>query len=219
MSELMWTPPADRVAAANATAFIAAVNDRRQAGLSDFRSLYEWSISHPQEFWPEVWSFCSVAAGHRWESVLVDGDRMPGALWFDGARLNFAENLLRYRDQRRAVVFWNEAGHQRSLTYRQLHDEVRRLAAWLKSAGIRPGDRVAGWLPNMPEALVAMLAAASLGAMWTSTSPDFGVEGVVDRFGQILPKVLVAADGCTYQGRTFDMLPRLAQIVERIESI
>ncbi|MEX0712906.1 MAG: acetoacetate--CoA ligase [Pirellulales bacterium] len=215
----MWTPPAGRVAAANATAFISAVNHRHQAGLSDFRSLYEWSIGHPQEFWPEVWSFCSVAAGRRWESVLIDGDRMPGALWFDGARLNFAENLLRFRDQRPAVVFWNEAGHQRSLTYSQLHDEVRRLAAWLKSAGIRPGDRVAGWLPNMPEALVAMLAAASLGAMWTSTSPDFGVEGVVDRFGQISPKVLVAADGCIYQGRTFDMLPRLGQIVERIGSI
>ncbi|MDQ3224327.1 MAG: AMP-binding protein, partial [Gemmatimonadota bacterium] len=169
--------------------------------VTDFASLYRWSVERPEEFWPEVWTGCGVVAEERpgrlpWDEVGVGLDRMAppdpvlGPRWFPGARLNFAENLLRYGDDRPALVFWNERGRQRTLTYRQLRAEVASVAGALRSHGIEPGDRVAGFLPNMPEAVIAMLAAASLGAVWSSCSPDFGANGVLDRFGQIRPRVL-----------------------------
>jgi acetoacetyl-CoA synthetase len=153
------------------------------------------------------------------EPVLVDGHRMPGARWFPEARLNYAENLLRRRDRTPAIVFWGEDRLKSSVTSAELYSEVSRLSQALRELGVRPGDRVAGYMPNVPGAVIAMLATASLGAVWSSCSPDFGVQGVLDRFGQIGPRVLFAADGYFYNGRTIDVLPRLAELAERLPSV
>jgi acetoacetyl-CoA synthetase len=228
----MWTPSAERVARANLTRFIDQVRalGERTASISDFESLYEWSIRDLELFWSEVRRFCGVVVGDQdpavaCERVLIGRDRMAppdpelGPKWFVGTRLNFAENLLRYRDDREALVFWNELGAQRRLTYRQLYDEVARVAAALRALGITAGDRVAGFMPNMPETVIAMLAATSIGAIWSSSSPDFGVNGVLDRFGQIQPRVLFCADSYRYGGREIDCLERVREISERIPEI
>ncbi len=215
------------------TAFLARVRDLRPAGaeaVSDFDSLYRWSVARPEAFWPEVWSFCGVVAAKRgdrlpWDEAAIGVDRMAppdpllGPRWFSGARLNFAENLLRYDDDRDALVFWNEAGRQRALSYRELGIQVARAAAALQAHGIVEGDRVAGFLPNLPETVIAMLATASLGAVWSSCSPDFGANGILDRFGQIRPRVLVCADGYRYAGKRIDSLERVREVRVRIPSI
>ncbi len=214
MTEPIWRPSPERIQKANLTAFLAAVRARWRIDLTDYPALYEWSIDQPGRFWQSVWEFCGVVASRAADEVVVDFERMPGARWFPGARLNFAENLLRYRDDRRALVFWNETGFQRSLTYAELYGQVARVAAALRKMDVRPGDRVAGFVPNLSETVVAMLATASLGAIWSSCSPDFGPQGVLDRFGQIEPKVLFAADGYLYDGREFDSLERV-RVVQR----
>ncbi len=214
------------------TAFLQQVRAVRPAGaeaVSDFPSLYRWSVERPDAFWPEVWKFCGIVAAERpgqpWDEAVVGLDRMAppdpesGPRWFTGARLNFAENLLRFTDDREAIVFWNERGRQRWLTYLELGAAVSAAAAALRAAGIGPGDRVAGFLPNLPEAVVAMLATASLGAIWSSCSPDFGANGVLDRFGQIRPRVLFCADGYRYAGKAIDSMPRVRQVRERIPEI
>ena len=229
----LWTPDADRVRKANLTAFIAQVRRRHPAGadhVTDFPSLYQWSIRHPEAFWPLVWEVGGILADERqdgppWDEVVVGVDRMAppdpklGPRWFPGARLNFAENLLRYKDHRAALVFWNEQGRQRELSYAALNHEVARVADALRRGGIVPGDRVAGFLPNIPETVIAMLAATSLGAVWSSCSPDFGANGVVDRFGQIRPRVLFCADGYRYAGKEIDSLSRVRDVRERIPEI
>ncbi len=182
---ILWRPSEDRIAAANLTRFTHFVNDRYAVGAHDYAALWQWSIAEREQFWSAVWDFCQIKASARGERVLVDGDRMPGARWFPDARLNFAENLLRRRDDAEAIVFWNEAGRQSSLTYAELYEQTAHVAASLKQWGVQSGDRVAALLPNIPEAIVVMLAAASLGAIFSSCSPDFGVSGAVDRFGQI----------------------------------
>ena len=193
-----------------------------QTGNEDIRRyapLYEFSIRHPEKFWPLVWEFCGIRASGEHEPVLADGDRMPGARWFPNVRLNFAQNLLRFSDERPALIFRNEWGHARELSYAQLHTEVARLAQALNTAGVTVGDRVAGFLPNIAETVIAMLATTSLGAIWSSCSPDFGVNGVVDRFGQIEPKVLVAADAYPYNGKRHDCLGKLREVLAAIPSI
>ncbi len=219
MSEPMWTPTSERVAAANLSRFIEFVQRRGEPGVVDLPRLYAFSIDAPERFWPAVWEFCEIHATRRWQEVVDDPSRMPGARWFEGARLNFAENLLRHRDDQPALIFCGEDGTRRTLSGAELYREVARLAAALAGDGIEPGDRIAGFLPNGPEAVIAMLAATSLGAVWSSCSPDFGVNGVVDRFGQIEPKVLFAADGYFYGGKRFDSLERVGRIVERIPGI
>ncbi len=233
MSQPIWAPGPERVRRANMTAFLQRVRDQRPAGaeaVSDFPSLYRWSVERPEAFWPEVWSFCGVVADQRpggppWDEVVVGLERMAppdpvlGPRWFPGARLNFAENLLRFRDDRPALVFWNEQGRQRALSFRELADATAAAAAALREHGIEPGDRVAGFLPNLPEAVIAMLATASLGAIWSSCSPDFGANGVLDRFGQIRPRVLFCADGYLYAGKRIDSLARVREVRERIPGI
>ncbi len=219
MSELLWRPDPERMARANLTRFIEHVQRQDRPEVVDFPTLYHWSIDRPQEFWPAVWEFCGIVASRRWNTVVEDIDQMPGARWFSGARLNFAENLLRRGDDHEALVFWNEQRRQRSLTSAELRRQVAQVAAALREAGVTAGDRVAGFLPNLPEAVIAMLGAASLGAVWSSTSPDFGLQGALDRFGQIEPKVLFAADGYFYNGKTFDSLERVKQIAERLPSL
>ena len=218
-AEPMWRPSPERIQKANLTAFLRTVRDRWVPDLQDYPALYRWSIEKPDHFWQTVWEFCGIVASRPWDEVVVDFDLFPGTRWFPGARLNFSENLLRFRDDRRALVFWNESGFQRSLSYAELHAQVARLAAALKELGIHPGDRIAGIVPNIPVAVIAMLAVASLGAIWSSCSPDFGAQGVVDRFGQIEPRILFAADGYVYDGRTFDSLARLRAVQHDLPTV
>ena len=219
MTEMLWQPSPERIAGANLTRFAALVRERHGASTGDYAALHRWSIENRAAFWAAVWEYGAVIGEWGDGPVLVDGDRMPGAKWFPGARLNFAENLLRRRDDAPGIVFRGEDRVRRSLSFRELHDAVSVLAQALRAAGVVKGDRVAGYLPNMPEAVIAMLATASIGAAWSSASPDFGVQGVVDRFGQIAPKVLFSADGYFYGGKRHDSIGRLAPIAAQIPSI
>ena len=218
MSEI-WRPSAERIAASNLTRFINCLNSRLGLDLRDYGELYTWSVTQPERFWTELARFADVRAEWGSGPVIEHPQRMPGARFFPDARLNFAENLLRYRDEHLAVVFTNERGARRTLSYRQLHDEVARVATGLAQAGVGIGDRVAGYLPNLPESLIAMLATSSLGATWSSCSPDFGVHGVLDRFGQIEPKVLFTADGYFYSGKTLDSLTPIATVADKLPSV
>jgi len=218
MSDVLWCPPPQRIAAANLTRFMGEVSARHGVALGDYEELYAWSIEQPEQFWRELARFAQVRA--EWSGpALEHPERMPGARFFPGSRLNFAHNLLRHRDERPALIFCNERGSRRELSFRQLEEEVARIAAGLERAGVRAGDRVAGYLPNLPETIVAMLAAASLGAIWSSCSPDFGVRGVLDRFGQIAPKVIFTADGYYYAGKVLDSLAPLAEVLGKLSSV
>ncbi|MEE8276444.1 MAG: acetoacetate--CoA ligase [Alphaproteobacteria bacterium] len=219
MPKALWTPSQGRIAATNLKAFMAAAERDWGTSLPDFADLHRWSVAKPEEFWISVWEFGQVIAETRGARVLVDGEKMPGARFFPDARLNFAENLLRRRDDTDAMVFWGEDQERRRLSWRELHDLVSRLHRGFKAAGIGPGDRVGAYMPNMPETMAAMLAAASLGAVWSSCSPDFGVQGVLDRFSQIEPKLLVSADGYHYNGKRHSSLEKLAGVLARLPSV
>ena len=203
---------------ANLTRFIHKVG-RFSTEVVDYPSLYRWSIDHAELFWSEVWNFCDIVASRKWDRVVDDVTRMPGARWFSGARLNFAQNLLRYRDDQPAIIGWNESGRHQILTYRELFRRSAGFALALREAGVKSGDRVAGFMPNIAETIIAMLGASSLGALWSSCSQDFGAKGVVDRFGQIRPRILVCADGYHYAGKSFDRLERIRTIVEQIPAV
>jgi acetoacetyl-CoA synthetase len=219
MDQPLWQPSKERIARANMTRFAQRVADAHGEPLRDYRELRAWSVEHPELFWPALWRFADIQASRPWEAVLTDGDRMPGARWFVGAELNFAENLLRHRDDRPAIIAWSEDGRRRELSHRALYHEVAKLAAALAREGIGPGDRVAAVMPHAIETIVAMLAATALGAIWSSCSPDFGVQGVLDRFSQIEPKVLITIDGYRYAGKSIDVRPKLAEIASRLPSL
>jgi len=219
VEEPLWRPSKQRIAQANLTAFMAAIREEWGVALSHYAALYEWSIREKERFWQSVWSFCEVRSETRGRVILEDGQRMPGARWFPEARLNFAENLLRRRDQGEAVVFWGEDGRTRRLSHRELHSQVSRLEQALRARGVREGDRIAGYLPNLPETLIGMLAAASIGAIWSSCSPDFGPRGVVDRFGQIEPRLLLCADGYLYNGKRHDCIEKLREVQKALPSV
>ncbi len=218
----LWTPSPERIAAANVTAFRLAAERRWGVALPDYEALHAWSVAQPEQFWTSVWEGDGVGGGvigTRGERVLVDGHRMPGAKWFPDARLNFAQNLLRSRDAHDAIVFWGEERVKNRMSHGELYRAVAHFAAALKEQGVVAGDRVAAYMPNLPETVVALLAAASIGAIFTSASPDFGVQGVLDRFGQTEPKVLVACDGYYYGGKTVDVLGKLGEIVAQLPSV
>ncbi|MCW8126523.1 acetoacetate--CoA ligase [Microbulbifer halophilus] len=214
----LWQPSFDAIHATQMDQFRRLVNERFALELADYAELYQWSVDRREDFWNTLWDFGEVIASQRGERTL-GSDAMPGAEWFPDAKLNFAENLLRYRDDRIALVERLENGNRRELSYADLHRRVERLAAALVAEGVEKGDRVAGFMPNIIDTAVAMLAAASIGAIWTSCSPDFGINGVLDRFGQVEPKVLLACEGYYYNGKTIDSLPRLREVVARIDSI
>jgi acetoacetyl-CoA synthetase len=213
-----WTPSAERIAAAQLTKFHAFARDRGAPG-GDYTSLWQWSVDEPAAFWNAVFDFAGVIAERGPGPVLRHGDRMPGATWFEGTRLNFAENLLRGSGGGPAIIARDERGRRREISWDQLRADVARVADGLRAAGIVAGDRVAGFMPNLPEAIVAMLATTSIGATWSSCSPDFGVRGVIDRFGQIAPKVLFTADGYCYGGKTLDSIERIAGILASLPSV
>ncbi|HUU86092.1 MAG TPA: acetoacetate--CoA ligase [Phycisphaerae bacterium] len=219
MAEPLWQPSQEQIDRANLTAFMRAVEQEQGLKFGSFTDLYEWSVQHPERFWPAMWRFGGIVAGKKWDTVVEDRDMMPGARWFVGSRLNFAENLLRYRDDQPALVFCGEDGSRRSVTFAEMYEQVGRIAAAMRGMGVKTGDRVGAFMPNLPETVLAMLAAASIGAIWSSCSPDFGINGVMDRFGQIEPKVLFAADGYFYNGKAHSSMERVKGIAERIPTI
>ena len=219
MRQSLWQPSATSVAASNMTAFMRVIERKHDVRVPDYAALYDWSIREPQKFWRDIWSFCQIIADGPGEVTVAHGERMPGARWFPQARLNFAENLLRRRDDAIAIEFWGEDKVASRISFAELHHEVSRMAQALRAAGLRAGDRVAAYMPNVPGTVIAMLAASSIGAIWSSCSPDFGVQGVLDRFGQIEPKILFAADGYFYNGKTIDVLPRIRDIVRQLPSL
>ena len=209
---VLWQPTMTSIRECQMAAFMRraeAAQGRQFAGYAD---LWQWSVDHRAEFWAAVWGFSDVIASRDADVVLEDGDAMPGSRWFVGARLNFAENLLRYRDESPAIIFRGEDGDEKRLSYVQLYQRTARLAAALQKLGIREGDRVAAIVPNIPEAVIGMLASAWLGAAWSSCSPDFGVEGILDRFGQIEPGLLIAADGYRFKGRMIDIRDKVREV-------
>ncbi len=208
----LWRPNPQTVGETRMAAFIQAM------GRGDYAATWQWSVDEPAAFWNALWDFAAVH-GEKGQEILVDGDKMPGARWFPQARVNYAENLLARRDDSEALVFWGEDKVKRRMTRAALYAEVARFQQFLIAAGVGEGDRVAGYLPNLPETLVAMLATTALGAIWSSASPDFGVQGVLDRFGQIEPKVLVCVDGYWYNGKPVDCLAKNAEVAARMPSL
>ena len=181
MGKLLWQPSEQRIKDSNAYRFINLINEKYNKSLADFTDLWEWSTENIPDFWASMWEFSEIKASQPYKEVVDDLNKMPGAKWFSGAKLNFAENLLRYRDDRVALTFKGEAQESTKMTYAELYDEVARVAKSLSDMGVQSGDRVVGFMPNMPQAMIAMLAATSLGAAWSSCSPDFGIKGVLDR--------------------------------------
>jgi len=219
MTKLLWKPSEDRIRNTNMYRFMNLINDSYGHDFAEYNSLYQWSIDNIPEFWEAMWEFADVIASKPYDQIVDDLGKMPGAQWFSGARLNFAENLLRFRDDQTALIFKGEGQNVTRTTYAELYDEVARIAKSLRTAGVQPGDRVVGFMPNMPETIIAMLAATSIGATWSSCSPDFGIKGVLDRFGQIKPKVLFTADGYFFKGNRLDSLERIAKILKDLPSI
>ncbi len=219
MSTPLWTPSAERMAGANMTRFIEVINQRFGQQIQTYSELHQWSIQHLADFWDAVFAFTEIKTSTAYSSVIDDPAKMPGAQWFTGARMNFAENLLRFRDDRPALVFRGEDRAPERLSYNELYEQVAGLAHSLRAMGIKAGDRIAGFMPNIPQTVIAMLAATSIGAIWSSCSPDFGIKGVLDRLGQIEPRVLFCANGYSYSGKKFDSLGRVAQIIEKLPTV
>ena len=219
MANPIWRPSAARIAHSNLAAFMREIKARHGVDCDDAAALWRFSIAEPEKFWQTIWSFGGVIAETQGAVVLKDGGKMPGARWFPDARLNFAENLLRRRDDAPALIFRGEDKVRTSLTFRELYDLAARVHQALAAAGVQAGDRVAGYLPNMGEAIAVMLGATSLGAIWSSCSPDFGANGLLDRFGQIEPKILFTADGYYYNGKAIDSLDKVKSVQAGIPSL
>jgi acetoacetyl-CoA synthetase len=219
MTHPLWIPDERRCSATTLSAFCSWLSARVGAPFGDYGALHRFSTADPGAFWSAAWDFAQVAGDKGASPFVADADRMPGASFFPGARLNFAENLLRHQGEGDALVFWGEDKVKRRLTWDELRAEVSRASRALTGAGVRAGDRVVAIMPNMPESVASMLGAATLGAVWSSCSPDFGVQGVLDRFGQIEPKVLVACDGYYYNGKAIDISDKLAEIAARLPTV
>ncbi len=215
----MWKPSVEQIERSQMFEFKEFINTRHGLNLDSYTDLHDWSVDNIHEFWAFAWEFFDIIHTQPYTQVVDDVSEMPGAKWFTGARLNFAENLLRRRDDKTALIFKGESQPVRKLTYAELYSEVAKTAAALRTAGVEKGDRVAGFVPNMPESIIAMLATTSIGAIWSSSSPDFGIKGVLDRFSQIEPKVLFAANGYFYNGKFHDSLEKLKGILHDLPSV
>jgi acetoacetyl-CoA synthetase len=215
----LWIPSKDEVRDSNLTQFISFANENYSARVQSYPELYRWSVTNITDFWSALWKYIGVISSRPYEKIVDDLTRFPGAKWFLGARLNFAENLLRYDDERTALTSRSETGVTSRLSYSALRDEVARVSTWLRETGVRSGDRVAGYLPNTAQAPIAMLATTSIGAVWACCGSELGPNAVLDRLGQIRPKVLFAVDGYVYKGRNFDLTPNVEKIVNGVSSI
>ncbi len=221
----LWNPSQETIDSANITEFIGLVNENHQSSIKNYAELHAWSTNNPESFWSQLWDYSHVIAD-RGESVLENKDQMPGAVWYADSSLNFAENLLNNFDKsngnnpdQTAIIFWGEDKTKRSLSFSDLKSQVASMAAYLKSIGIKQGDVIAGFMPNVPESVICMLATTSIGAVWTSCSPDFGVQGVLDRFGQVKPKVFIAANAYFYNGKTHNCLDKVKEISTKLASV
>jgi acetoacetyl-CoA synthetase len=219
MNQILWTPSQDQIGASQMDAFRKQVNARFNLNLNNYHDLHQWSVTHISDFWKAIWGYMAIEFSSDYTQVVDDETKMPGAKWFEGARFNFAENLLRLRSDKPAIHFKGEAQLVRTLTYNELFAAVEKLTSALRKMGVQKDDRVAGFMPNMPETIIAMLATASIGAIWSSSSPDFGIKGVLDRFTQIEPKVLFAANGYFYNGKPFDSLEKLNSILDQLPTV
>ena len=215
----LWTPSDERKRDANITRFMDVVNERHSLNLASYSDLYDWSVENIPDFWAEVWDFVDIKASKKYDQVIEDLNKFPGAKWFPGAKLNFAENLLRYRDDQPAFIFKGETQISKQMTYAELYDSVARLAHSLKESGVGVGDRVVGYMPNLIETAVCMLAATSLGATWSSCATDIGPGAAIERLGQVEPKAMITADGYFYKGKRFDTLEHAAEVARGIPSL
>lgn len=214
----LWSPSQEAIGESALSLFMKRLSVKYGAKFSGYQDIWQWSVDHNEQFWGEIWDFCGVI-GEKGEILLENGDKMPGATFFPQAKLNFAENLLGRRDKAPAMIARDEQGGERTLSFEELYDQVSLWQQAFKAAGIVAGDRIAGYMPNIPETIIAMLAASSLGATWSSASPDFGVQGVLDRFGQIEPKIMVCVDGYLYNGKRIDCVEKVKEIQERMPSL
>lgn len=220
MAELLWTPSEERRKNANVTAFMEFISRRHGRNFSSYEELYRWSIEAIPEFWDSVWEYLGIICSKKYEKVVEDLDKFPGARWFPGARLNYAENLLRWRDDRIAITFVGENRVRRKeVTYKELYAQVSKVAKAFRNFGVKKGDRVVAYTPNLLSTVVTMLASSSIGAIWASCGPELGIDAVLDRFGQLEPKILVAGDFYFYKGKKFHILDNVARIVESMPSI
>jgi len=219
MARLHWKPTEQQITNSNMYKFMQSVNARYDLRMTSYDQLYQWSIENIPDFWRHFWQYADVQYSNTCDEVLDDPNKMPYAKWFTGATLNFAQNLLRFRDDRLAIIFKGEGQTPVKITYARLYNEVAKVAKSLKDLGVKKGDRVAGFMPNMPETIIAMLAATSLGAVWSSCSPDFGINGVLDRFGQVKPKVLFTANGYYFKGKQFNLLEKVSSILKELPEI
>lgn len=219
MARLHWKPTEQQITNCNMYKFMQSVNARYDLRMTSYDQLYQWSIENIPHFWQHFWQYADVQCSNTCDEVLDDPNKMPYAKWFTGATLNFAQNLLRFRDDRLAIIFKGEGQTPVKITYARLYNEVAKVAKSLKDLGVKKGDRVAGFMPNMPETIIAMLAATSLGAVWSSCSPDFGIKGVLDRFGQVKPKVLFTVNGYYFKGKQFNLLEKVVSILKELPEI
>ena len=218
-TKILWEPSEERIKQSNVMAFITAVEADWNINLRDFEELYEFSIQETEKFWQSLIGFADVIAETWGKTVLENPDKMPGSVWFPNAKLNYAENLLRRKDGSDALVFWGENTVKLRFSHKELYNEVSRVAQAMQTMGLVAGDRVGGYMPNMPQTIIAMLAAVSVGAIWSSCSPDFGVQGVLDRFGQIKPKIMFVCDGYFYNGKVHDAIAKTTQILSQLPSV
>ncbi len=217
-SEPLWIPPKERVESSNLYHFMREAERLTGLEFEDYHSLWQWSVEQPETFWSLVWDYTGII-GHKGDVVLNDSERIDQACWFPESSINFAENLLRGLPEQEALVFWGEDQVKRRLSVEELKAEVSRVSQALVAAGVETGDRVAGFLPNIPETLIAMLATSTLGAVWCSASPDFGVDGVLDRFGQIEPKVFICVDGYYYNGKSINCIEKNRAVVSQLPTV
>ncbi len=215
----LWQPKKENAERSQMNEFLNVIRKKYNQDIKDYYNLHQWSIENIADFWGEFWDYSQIIYSKKYDKVVDEPKKMPGAEWFSSARLNYAENLLRRRDNHAAIIFRGEDKVKKTITYKELFDEVHKVAEGLKRLGIKKGDRVAGFMPNMPETIIAMLAASSIGAIWSSSSPDFGIKGVLDRFSQIEPKIIFSADGYYFKGKIFDSQEKLKGILDKLPSV
>ena len=219
MNSILWKPSKDQIKNSQMEAFRLQVNSRFDIDLKDYTDLYDWSINNIADFWKAIWGFMSIEFSNNYSSIIDNDKKMQGAKWFSGVKMNYAENLLRIRANKSAILFKNENNLVKTVSYNELYDSVEGISSSLRSNGIKPGDRIAGFMPNIPETVIAMLATSSIGAIWSSSSPDFGIQGVLDRFKQIDPKILFVTNAYYYNGKEYDLIEKINAIVKELPSL
>ena len=219
MNTILWKPSKDQINSSQLEAFRLQVNSRFNLKIENYSELHSWSISNINDFWKAIWEFMAIKCSSNYNQVVDDENKMPGAKWFDGLLFNFAENLLRIKSDKAAIIFQSENADSKIISYNKLYGEVEKVASTLRKMGIKNGDRIVGIMPNLPETVIAMLATTSIGAIWSSCSPDFGTQGILDRFTQINPKIIFASDGYFYKGKSFDSLNKLKDLLNHLPSV